>query len=137
MSLDRSVYLRKGAVICSQADVLGAYLGGYRMGGEVQGHRAVERLFRYPDGGCVRSFFRDQVQVLDASISDDKLVNIKWAGLRKQALPEDLSNWCVIMSARLLSLFEVSRPNPRSTAPVSGFDLRVRRIRLQRDATRV
>ena len=52
MSLDRPVYLRKGAVICSQADVLGACLDGYRMGGEVQGHRAVKRLFRYPDAAA-------------------------------------------------------------------------------------
>lgn len=90
--LDRPIYLRKGAVICPPMDVFGAYLDGYKAGGEHQGHQAVEQLFVHPDGDCVRTLSRDRVKVTDQTVSAEKLVHIEWEGMPDLALSGDLSN---------------------------------------------
>jgi hypothetical protein len=94
LSLYIDVYLRAEAVICPEADVLDAYMHGQRVGGAEEGHRAVDRMFRHPgdDDECVRTIKRDLVDVLDKTASGDRLVKIKWAGMRYLARPGDLSN---------------------------------------------
>lgn len=95
VSLDRPVYLRKGAVICPKMDVLGAYLAGHQAGGEDEGHRAVQRLFLRAGGECIRTIDRDQVRVLDKDLSGDHLVEIQWPGTApevSEAFTRDLSN---------------------------------------------
>jgi hypothetical protein len=92
VSLSAPVYLRAGAVICPQMDVLGAYLDGRQAGGEDEGHRAVQRLFLRADGECIRTINRDRVRVLDNSVAGDRLVKIQWEGMTNLAFTRDLSN---------------------------------------------
>jgi hypothetical protein len=58
-------------VICPQIDVTGAYIDGYREGGEDEGHRAVQQLFLHAGSDCVRTLRRDQVPVMEKSMPDD------------------------------------------------------------------
>jgi hypothetical protein len=62
VSLDRPVFLRAGAVICPEIDVLSAYIDGRQAGGDDEGHRAVQRLFLRAGGECIRTIDRDQVR---------------------------------------------------------------------------
>ena len=92
LSLDRPIYLRVGAVICPQVDVLGAFLDGRQAGGEAEGHRAVQQLFLRAGGECIRTIARDPVRVVDKDVSGDRLVKIQWAGMTNLAFTRDLSN---------------------------------------------
>jgi hypothetical protein len=86
------VFLNAGSVVCPSIDVLGTYMDGHRAGGADEGHKRVEQLFRRVAGDCVRTVETVQVQVLEALVSDDKLAEVKWAGMRYLAHPDALSN---------------------------------------------
>lgn len=93
LSLDRPVYLPAGAVICSEIDLMDAFVQGRQRGGVDEGHRAEQELFLHAGGDCIRTKDRGRVRVLDKTVPDDGLVKIEWSGLtNEEAFSRDLSN---------------------------------------------
>jgi len=93
LSLDRPVYLRAGAVICPEIDLMDAFLQGRQRGGVDEGHRAEQELFLHAGGNCIRTEDRDRVRVLDKTVPDDGLVKIQWGGLtNEETFSRNLSN---------------------------------------------
>jgi len=76
LDIAKPVYLAKDAVACPQLTLGIHYANGQQAGGEAEGHRVVADLFDHPHDGCWRVTKRTRVRVLDAAISDAKLVDI-------------------------------------------------------------